>query len=118
MRRSAGRLAELARRSHGGVYRVLRDACLRGRLLLLLACGFVCAGFLLVALFSMAMWLFTRDTHALHVMLGYFGYSGGTFAVITAPFYYHGKFLDGMKARQGQHIANRRASHVGLINSR
>ena len=87
-------------------------------LLLLLACGFVRAGFLLVALFSMAMWLFTRDTHALHVMLGYFGYSGGTFAVITAPFYYHGKFLDGMKARQGQHIANRRASHVGLINSR
>jgi len=67
-------------------------------LLLLLACGFVCAGFLLVALFSMVMWLFTHDAHALHVMLGYIGYAGGTFAVIVALSYYYGKFMDGMKA--------------------
>jgi hypothetical protein len=31
--------------------------------LLLLACGFACAGFLIVALFSMVMWLFSHDAH-------------------------------------------------------
>jgi hypothetical protein len=85
-------------------------------LLLLLACGFVCAGFLLVALFSMVMWLFTRDAHAFHLMLGYFGYAGGTFAVITAIFYYHAKFGDGMKARQHRHLAFRQTSHLRLMD--
>jgi len=56
-------------------------------ILLLLACGFVCAGFLLVALFSMTMWLSTGDAHALHLMLGYCAYTGGTFSVITALCY-------------------------------
>ena len=69
-------------------------------LLLLLACGFVCAGFLLVALYSMTMWLFTGDTHALHLMLGYFGYAGGAFALIAALSYYQGKFMDCMKVTQ------------------
>ena len=68
--------------------------------LLMLACGFLCAGFLLVALFSMVVWLFTRDAHALHVMLGYFIYAGGTFAVIGALSYYQGKLMDGMRARE------------------
>jgi hypothetical protein len=44
--------------------------------LLLLACGFACAGFLLVALFSMVMWLFNHDAHTVRTMLGYFGYAG------------------------------------------
>jgi hypothetical protein len=44
--------------------------------LLLLACGFACAGFLLVALFSMVMWLFNHDAHAFRMMLGYFAYAG------------------------------------------
>ena len=68
-------------------------------LLLLLACGFACAGFLLVALFSMVMWLFTRDAHAFRMMLGYFAYAGGMFAVIAALAYYHGKLLDGVGLR-------------------
>jgi hypothetical protein len=87
-------------------------------LLLLLACGFVCAGFLLVALFSMTMWLFTRDAHALHLMLGYFGYAGGTFAVIAALSYCYGKFMDGMRTRQNRCIALRRTKHLGLIGER
>jgi hypothetical protein len=87
-------------------------------LLLLLACGFVCAGFLLVALFSMVMWLFTGDTHALHVMLGYFGYAGAAFAVIAALSYYHGKSLDNRRARQNQRISRRLASRVGIIDLR
>jgi len=87
-------------------------------LLLLLACGFVCAGFLLVALFSMTMWLFTGDAHALHVMLGYFGYAGGTFAVITTIFYYHAKFRGGMKAKQHRHDALRQTSQVRLLGLR
>jgi len=87
-------------------------------LLLLLACGFVCAGFLLVALFSMVMWLFTGNAHALRVMLGYFTYAGGTFSVIATLSYYHGKFMDGMKVRQYRRIAQQRAPHLGLIELR
>jgi len=87
-------------------------------LLLLLACGFLCAGFLLVALFSMVMWLVTRETHALHLMLGYFAYAGGTFSVIAALSYYHGKFMDGMKARQYRRSAQQRALHLGLVDLR
>jgi len=87
-------------------------------LLLLLACGFACAGFLLVALFSMVMWLFTGDAHALRVLLGYFGYAGGTFAVISAIFYYHGKFRDGMKARQHRHGALQQTGRVRLLDLR
>lgn len=87
-------------------------------LLLMLACGFVCAGFLLVALFSMVVWLFTRDVHALHVMLGYFGYAGGTFAVISALSYYYGKFMGGVKARQHQGLAHQGTTHLRLIDLR
>jgi hypothetical protein len=43
---------------------------------LLLACGFACAGFLLVALFTMVMWLFNHDAHTFRIMLGYFSYAG------------------------------------------
>jgi hypothetical protein len=49
-------------------------------------------------------------------MLGYFGYAGGTFAVITAIFYYHAKFRDGMKARQHRHLAFRQTSHLRLMD--
>lgn len=77
-------------------------------LLLLLACGFACAGFLMVALFSMVMWLCTGDAHALRVMLGYFGYAGGTFAVIATLTYYHGKSMDGMRARKNSTLRHRR----------
>jgi len=87
-------------------------------LLLLLACGFVCAGFLLVGLFSMVMWLFTGDAHALRVMLGYFGYAAGTFSVTAALSYYQGKFIDGMKARQYRRIAQQRAPYLELIDMR
>ena len=73
-------------------------------LLLLLACGFVCAGFLLVALFSMVMWLVAGDAHALHLMLGYFAYAGGTFSVIAALSYYYGKVMESMKARRDQPV--------------
>ena len=34
-------------------------------------CGVMCFCFLLVALFSMVMWVFTLDTHAFDLMLGY-----------------------------------------------
>jgi hypothetical protein len=84
-------------------------------LLLLLACGFVGAGFVLVALFSMIMWLFTGDTHALLVMLGYGIYAAGTFAMIAALSFYHGKFMDGMKARRYRSIAQQRTPHHELI---
>lgn len=87
-------------------------------LLLLLACGFACAGFLLVALFSMVMWLCTGDAHALRVMLGYFGYAAGTFAIITALSHYQGRFRDGMKARQHRHAALRQTSRVRLADLR
>jgi hypothetical protein len=84
-------------------------------LLLLLACGFVCAGFLLVALFSMVMWLLTRDAHAFWLMVGYFGYAGGAFAVIVALTYYHGKLMDGVKSAREQRAALRRISRHRLV---
>jgi hypothetical protein len=64
----------------------------------LLACGFACAGFLLVALFSMAMWLSTHDAHAFRMTLGYFVYAGGAFAIIATLTYYHGKLKDGARS--------------------
>ena len=87
-------------------------------LLLLLACGFACAGFLLVALFSMVMWLFTHDPHAFRMMLGYFAYAGGAFAVIAALSYYHGKFADGVKAKRGQRVALRQIDQLRLMKDR
>ena len=83
--------------------------------LLLLACGFACAGFVLVALFSMGMWLFTHDAHAFRMMLGYFAYAGGAFAAIAALSYYHGKFADGVKAEREQGIALRQIGEFRLI---
>src|SRR5579859_4669125 len=73
--------------------------------LLLLACGFACAGFLLVALFSMVMWLFNHDAHAFRIMLGYFAYAAGAFAAIAALAYYQGKFADGVKTKREQRVA-------------
>lgn len=83
--------------------------------LLLLACGFACAGFLLVALFSMATWLFTHDAHAFRMMVGYFGYAAGVFAVIGALSYYHGKFVDGVKAKRGQRVALHQIGQLRLM---
>jgi hypothetical protein len=83
--------------------------------LLLLACGFACAGFLLVALFSMVMWLFNHDAHTFRTMLGYFGYAGGAFAVIAALSYYHGRFADGVNAKRGQQVALRQFGQLRLM---
>jgi hypothetical protein len=82
--------------------------------LLLLAYGFVCAAFLLVALFSMVMWLFTRNAHAFWLMVGYFGYAGGAFAVIVALWYYHGKLTDGVRSARERRAALRRISRLRL----
>ena len=41
-----------------------------------------CFCFLLVAMFSMAVWLFSHDTHAFHEMLGYFVYAGAAYALV------------------------------------
>jgi hypothetical protein len=63
------------------------------------ACGVVCFCFLLVALCSMVMWLFTREVHAFHVMLGYFAYAGAAYAVIAAMSYYRGRLTDAVRKR-------------------
>jgi hypothetical protein len=83
-------------------------------LLLLLACGLACGGFLVVALFSMVMWLFTRDMHAFRMMLGYLAYAGGVFSVITALAYYHGKLTDGVKVARERRATLRRISQLRL----
>jgi hypothetical protein len=83
--------------------------------LLLLACGFACSGFLLVALFSMVMWWFNHDAHTFRTMLGYFGFAGGAFAVIAALSYYNGRFADGLKAKRGQRVAPRRIGQLRLM---
>jgi hypothetical protein len=85
-------------------------------LLLLLACGFVCAAFLMVALFSMVMWLFTRDAHAFWLMVGYFVYAGGAFAVIVALTYYHPKLMDGLRSGRERRVTPRRISRLRLAD--
>jgi len=67
-----------------------------------LTCGVVCFCFLLVALFSMVMWVFTRDAHAFHVMLGYFAYAGAAYAVIAAMSYYRSRLTDVVRSRHGR----------------
>jgi hypothetical protein len=83
--------------------------------LMLLACGFACAGFLLVALFGMIMWLFTHNVHAFHVMVGYFAYAGAAYAVIAAMSYYHGKLNDHLSARPRRQAALRRKAGLRLV---
>jgi hypothetical protein len=76
MRTSGRALAELLGVLAAGFLGfAVMPACVAG-FLPLLACGFACAGFLLVALFSMVMWLFNHDAHTFRTMLGYFGYAG------------------------------------------
>jgi len=58
------------------------------------ACGVTCFCFLLVALFSMVIWLFTRDTHAFEVMLGYFVHAGAAYAGVAAIPYCWGRLTD------------------------
>jgi hypothetical protein len=48
------------------------------------------------------MWLFTRNAHAFHVMLGYFAYAGAAYAVIAAVSYYRGRLTDLVKTKQGR----------------
>jgi hypothetical protein len=43
-------------------------------ILFMWACGIVSGLFLIVALFSGVMWLFTHSPHAFHTMLGFLGY--------------------------------------------
>jgi hypothetical protein len=63
------------------------------------------------------MWLFTHDAHAFRMMLGYFAYAGGAFAVITALSYYHGKFADAVKAKGEQRITLRRIGEFRLMRA-
>jgi hypothetical protein len=83
--------------------------------LLLLACGFACAGFLLVALFSMVMWLSTHDTHAFRMMLGYFAYAGGAFAAIAALSYCHGKLTEGVRMGRERRLAFGRIAQLQFV---
>jgi hypothetical protein len=81
-------------------------------LLIWFSCGLVCFCFLLVALFSMVMWLYTRDAHAFHIMLVYFTYAGLAYAVIAAMSYYRGKLGDHFNApRVSRAALGQTASH-------
>ena len=65
-------------------------------------CGIVSGLFLIAALFSGVMWLFTRNTRAFHTMLGFFGYAGVPFLLIVVMTYYHGKWTDWLKKHDPQ----------------
>jgi hypothetical protein len=75
-------------------------------ILFMWACGIVSGLFLMVALFSGVMWLFTHSPHAFHTMLGFLGYATVPFALIVAMTYYHGKLTDRLKARQDRRAPN------------
>jgi len=80
------------------------------------ACGVMCFCFLVVALFSMVVWLFSHDAHAFRVMLGYFAYAGAAYAVVAAMSYYRGKLGDNLKpnARRIRQAALGRVSGLQL----
>jgi hypothetical protein len=67
-------------------------------------CGIVSGLFLIAALFSGVMWLFTRNPHAFHTMLGFFGYAGVPFLLIVVMTYYHGKWTDWLKRHDPQAV--------------
>lgn len=77
-------------------------------------CGVACFCLLLVGLFSMVLWLFTRDAHAFHVMLGYFAYAGAAYAVIAAISYYRGKLGDRLYTQRVQQAAFRQIAGLRL----
>ena len=70
-------------------------------------CGIVSGLFLIVALFSGVMWLFTHSPHAFHTMLGFLGYAAVPFALIVAMTYYHGKLTDWLNSGQHRRPLNR-----------
>jgi len=65
-------------------------------------CGVASFCFLLVALFSMVMWVFTHDKHAFHVMLGYFVYAGVAYAGIAAISHYQARLTKLVGNRRGR----------------
>ena len=65
-------------------------------------CGVASFCFLLVALFSMVMWVFTHDKHAFHVMLGYFVYAGVAYAGIAAISHYQARLTKLVRNRRGR----------------
>ena len=65
-------------------------ACIAGGLIWF-TCGIAWFCFLLVALFSTVMWVFTHDTHAFELMVGYFVYAAAAYAGIAAISYYRAR---------------------------
>jgi hypothetical protein len=76
-------------------------------ILFLWACGIVSSLFLIAALFSGTMWLFTHSEHALHTMLGFLAYAAVPFALIVVVSYYYGKLTDKLEGRQQRQTAGR-----------
>ena len=58
------------------------------------ACGVACFCFLLLALLSTVVWVFTHDTHAFEVMLGYFVYAAAAYVGVAAISYCWGRLTD------------------------
>jgi len=91
-------------------------------ILFMWACGIVSGLFLIVALFSGVMWLFTHSPHAFHTMLGFLGYAAVPFALIVAMTYYHGKLTDWLNTgrhrrplnRSGRALSREHATGSGL----
>ncbi len=71
------------------------------------ACGIVSSLFLIVALFSGTMWLFTHNQHAFHTMLGFLAYAAVPFALIVVISYYYGKLTDKLEGRQQRQTPSR-----------
>ena len=76
-------------------------------ILFMWACGIVSGLFLIVALCSGVMWLFTHSPHAFHTMLGFLGYAAVPFALIVAMTYYHGKLTDCLSTARHRRTLNR-----------
>jgi membrane protein YdbS with pleckstrin-like domain len=78
-------------------------------ILIVWACGMVSGLFLIVALLSGAMWLFTHSQHSFQTMLGFLAYAAVPFVMIIVMSYYYGKLTDKLEGRQRRQALNRSA---------
>jgi hypothetical protein len=74
------------------------------------ACGIASGLFLIAALFSGTMSLFTHSQHAFRTVFGFLAYAAAPFVLIAAISYYYGKLTDKLKGRQHRLALDRTSS--------
>ena len=107
MRTIAGIVAELLGVLLAGVVSFLAAIGFAFGVLFMWVCGVVSGLFLIAALFSGMMLLFTHSPHAARTMLGFLGYATVPFLLIVMISYYYGKWTDLLDGNHQPRALNR-----------